>query len=82
MEQGFKPEYTIADGGTGLRAGQKAVMPETPAMEMCSIFSIRVRALSTALFVKRWEPPPGAKPWSRRWQRPNRRLRATVSRKN
>jgi len=30
MEQGFKPEYTIADGGTGLRAGQKAVMPETP----------------------------------------------------
>jgi len=30
MEQGFNPDYTIADGGTGLRAGQKAVMPETP----------------------------------------------------
>ena len=26
----FDPEYTIADGGSGLRAGQKAVMPETP----------------------------------------------------
>lgn len=30
MEQGFKPDYTIADGGTALRAGQKAVMGETP----------------------------------------------------
>ncbi|MEL7086783.1 MAG: transposase, partial [Cyanobacteria bacterium J06597_1] len=29
MKQGFAPEYTIADGGQGLRAGQKAVMPET-----------------------------------------------------
>ena len=27
MAQGFKPKYTIADGGSGLRAGQKAVMP-------------------------------------------------------
>ena len=30
MEQGFDPDYTIADGGSGLRAGQKAVMPGTP----------------------------------------------------
>ena len=30
MAQGFNPDYTIADGGSGLRAGQKAVMPETP----------------------------------------------------
>ena len=30
MEQGFNPDYTIADGGTALRAGQKAVLPETP----------------------------------------------------
>ena len=30
MGQGFDPEYTIADGGSGLRAGQKAVMPEVP----------------------------------------------------
>ncbi|MEN8446784.1 MAG: hypothetical protein ABG776_17435 [Cyanobacteria bacterium J06555_13] len=30
MEQGFDPNYTIADGGSGLRAGQKAVMPEVP----------------------------------------------------
>ena len=30
MEQGFDPDYTIADGGSGLRAGQKAVMPEKP----------------------------------------------------
>ncbi|MEO0989211.1 MAG: hypothetical protein AAFY20_27305, partial [Cyanobacteria bacterium J06639_14] len=30
MEQGFDPDYTIADGGSALRAGQKAVMPETP----------------------------------------------------
>jgi hypothetical protein len=30
MEQGFNPDYTIADGGSGLRAGQKIVMPETP----------------------------------------------------
>ena len=30
MAQGFAPDYTIADGGSGLRAGQKAVMPETP----------------------------------------------------
>ena len=29
-EQGFNPAYTIADGGSGLRAGQKAVMPEVP----------------------------------------------------
>ena len=27
MEQGFDPDYTIADGGSGLRAGQKAAMP-------------------------------------------------------
>ena len=27
MGQGFDPDYTIADGGSGLRAGQKAVMP-------------------------------------------------------
>ena len=30
MAQGFKPKYTIADGGSGLRAGQKAVMPASP----------------------------------------------------
>ncbi|MEL7143758.1 MAG: hypothetical protein AAGL08_16245, partial [Cyanobacteria bacterium J06573_11] len=30
MAQGFVPKYTIADGGSGLRAGQKAVMPEVP----------------------------------------------------
>ena len=30
VAQGFDPDYTIADGGSGLRAGQKAVMPETP----------------------------------------------------
>ena len=27
MAQGFEPKYTIADDGSGLRAGQKAVMP-------------------------------------------------------
>lgn len=30
MNQGFDPDYTIADGGSGLRAGQKAVLPEVP----------------------------------------------------
>ncbi|MEO0648159.1 MAG: hypothetical protein AAFZ17_18760 [Cyanobacteria bacterium J06650_10] len=30
MAQGFAPDYTIADGGSGLRAGQKVVMPEVP----------------------------------------------------
>ena len=30
MAQGFDPDYTIADGGSGLRAGQKAMLPETP----------------------------------------------------
>jgi len=30
MAQGFDPEYTIADSGSGLRAGQKAMMSETP----------------------------------------------------
>ncbi|MEL7330477.1 MAG: hypothetical protein AAGJ69_11695, partial [Cyanobacteria bacterium J06559_1] len=30
VEQGFDPAYTIADGGSGLRAGQKAAMPEVP----------------------------------------------------
>ncbi len=30
MAQGFDQDYTIADGGSGLRAWQKAVMPETP----------------------------------------------------
>ena len=30
MAQGFDPDYTIADGGSGLRAGQKAVMPAVP----------------------------------------------------
>jgi len=30
MEQGFNPDYTIADGGMALRAGQKTVMSETP----------------------------------------------------
>ncbi len=28
IDQGFDPEYIIADGGSGLRAGQSAVMPE------------------------------------------------------
>jgi len=30
MDQGFNPDYTIADGGLALRAGQKATMPKTP----------------------------------------------------
>lgn len=30
IEQGFEPNYTIADGGSGLRAGQKAAMPDIP----------------------------------------------------
>jgi hypothetical protein len=30
MEQGFQPDFTIADAGTGLRAGQKEVLPEVP----------------------------------------------------
>ncbi|MGS0755527.1 hypothetical protein ACVBEH_13070 [Roseateles sp. GG27B] len=29
-EQGFKPHYTIADQGTGLRAGQELALPGTP----------------------------------------------------
>ncbi|MFK8185395.1 MAG: hypothetical protein AB8B99_18625 [Phormidesmis sp.] len=29
FELGFELGYTIADGGSGLRAEQKAVMPET-----------------------------------------------------
>ena len=28
ITQGFRPDYTIADGGRALRAGQKVVMPE------------------------------------------------------
>jgi hypothetical protein len=31
MEQGFQPDFTIADAGTGLRAGQKEVLPDTPS---------------------------------------------------
>jgi hypothetical protein len=30
MAQGFQPDFTIADAGTGLRAGQKEVLPDTP----------------------------------------------------
>lgn len=30
MAQGFQPAFTIADGGAGLRAGQKEVLPGTP----------------------------------------------------
>lgn len=30
QSQGFRPDYTIADGGKALRAGQKAALPETP----------------------------------------------------
>jgi hypothetical protein len=30
QQRGFAPEATIADGGTGLRAGQKAALPEVP----------------------------------------------------
>ncbi|MEO1590896.1 MAG: hypothetical protein AAFU71_06355 [Cyanobacteria bacterium J06632_22] len=30
MAQGFAPDYTIADGGSGLRAGQQAVLLDTP----------------------------------------------------
>ena len=30
IEQGFDPDYTIADGAKGLRAGQAIVMPQTP----------------------------------------------------
>lgn len=29
IEQGFQPDFTIADAGTGLRAGQKEVLPDT-----------------------------------------------------
>jgi hypothetical protein len=29
-EQGLRPEYTIADAGQGLRAGQRAVWGDTP----------------------------------------------------
>ena len=30
MAQGFAPDYTIADGGSGLRAGQKVARPTVP----------------------------------------------------
>lgn len=30
MEQGFQPDFTIADAGAGLRAGQRAVLPDIP----------------------------------------------------
>lgn len=30
QEKGFAPDYTIADGGTGLRAGQREALPDTP----------------------------------------------------
>ena len=30
MEQGFQPDFTIADGGAGLRAGQKEILPDIP----------------------------------------------------
>ena len=30
QDRGFDPDYTIGDGAKGLRAGQKAAMPDTP----------------------------------------------------
>ena len=30
IDQGFDPDYTIANGGSALRAGQKVMMPEIP----------------------------------------------------
>ena len=44
MAQGFEPDYTIADGGSGLRAGQKAAMPETPCHG--DVFHIQQESLS------------------------------------
>jgi len=29
-DKGFAPDYTICDGGKGLRAGQHEVMPDVP----------------------------------------------------
>lgn len=29
-DKGFDPDFTICDGGSGLRAGQRAAMPDTP----------------------------------------------------
>jgi hypothetical protein len=37
QKQGLVPEYTIADAGTGLRAGQRIAWPDTPCHGFCRI---------------------------------------------
>ena len=54
--QGFAPDYTIADGGSGLRAGQKAVMPETPCHG--DVFHIQQQFEQVANGLARQAPSP------------------------
>ncbi len=74
VEQGLAPTRTIADAGSGLRAGHQAAFGQkSPAMAMSSICSINARALPTASPVRPSGPPPAAKTWSRKWPLPNRK---------
>jgi hypothetical protein len=51
MKQGFQPDFTIADAGTGLRAGQKEALPEVPCHG--DIFHIQQQFETVANILKR-----------------------------
>jgi len=61
--QGLKPDYTIADNGQGLRAGQKAAWGGTPCMAMSSTSSASARASPTRCRASPKAPPRGVRSW-------------------
>ena len=50
-QQGLNPEYTIGDGGKGLRAGQAAAWPGTPCHG--DVFHIQYQCTRLAFFLER-----------------------------
>ncbi len=50
-QQGLNPEYTIADGGKGLRAGQAAAWPGTPCHG--DVFHIQYQCTRLACYLER-----------------------------
>jgi hypothetical protein len=58
VDQGFHPDATIADAGTGLRAGQVLALPAVPAGATCSMSSVIWRRSGAS-----WRTAP-MEPWS------------------
>lgn len=81
-KQGLSPEYTVADGGLGLRAGQAIVWPETPCFGDTFHILQEMSKVSRRLEKRAEKAITRLTEMEKKWKKPNERIKEIHCLKN